>query len=128
LGSWPSETQGHRAFHYKPRESAWAFRFNPLPACARPIPATELEFLKPSGAEVTSMQLLRKKEQVDKYFLDFLDIRSNKKLEADQKIKRLDNLFQRAVEQMTSEKLDKSDFHILSRLIQQELTMMRFHS
>jgi hypothetical protein len=70
----------------------------------------------------------RKKEQVDKYLLDFLDIRSNKELEADQKIKRLDNLFQRAVEQMTNEKLDKSDFHILSRLIQQEMTMMRFHS
>lgn len=68
----------------------------------------------------------RKKEQVDKYLLDFLDIRSNKELEADQKIKRLDNLFQRAVEQMTNEKLDKSDFHILSRLIQQEMTMMRF--
>lgn len=69
----------------------------------------------------------RKKEQVDKYLLDFLDIRSDKELEADQKIKRLDNLFQRAVEQMTSEKLDKSDFHILSRLIQQEMTMMRFN-
>ena len=70
----------------------------------------------------------RRKEQVDRYLLDFLEIRSAKELAVDQKVKRLDGLFQRAVEQMTDEKLDKSDFHILSRLIQQELTMMRFHS
>ena len=38
----------------------------------------------------------------------------------------MDGLFQRAVEQMTNEKLEKSDFHILSRLIQQELTMLKF--
>lgn len=69
-----------------------------------------------------------KKEQVDKYFLDFLDIRTDKELSQDLKAKKLDALFQRAVEQMTNEKLDKSDFHILSRLIQQELTMMKFHS
>ncbi|NOS54808.1 MAG: hypothetical protein HOP37_00965 [Cyclobacteriaceae bacterium] len=69
----------------------------------------------------------RKKEQVDKYFLDFLEIRSDKELAPDQKVKKLDALFQRAVEQMTNEKLDKSDFHILSRLIQQEMTMMRFN-
>jgi hypothetical protein len=68
----------------------------------------------------------RKKDQVDKYFLDFLEIRQNKELSLDQKVKMLDNLFQRAVEQMTNEKLEKSDFHILSRLIQQELTMLRF--
>lgn len=70
----------------------------------------------------------RKKEQVDRYFLDFLEIRSDKELRTDLKVKRLDDLFQRAVEQMTNEKLDKSDFHILSRLIQQELTMMKFNS
>lgn len=69
----------------------------------------------------------KKKEQVDQYFLDFLEIRSNKELPIEGKVKRLDDLFQHAVEQMTNEKLDKSDFHILSRLIQQELTMMKFH-
>jgi hypothetical protein len=69
----------------------------------------------------------RKKEQVDLYFLDFLEIRSDISLTLEQKVKKLDGLFQRAVEQMTNEKLEKSDFHILSRLIQQELTMLRFH-
>lgn len=66
----------------------------------------------------------RKKDQVDKYFLEFLEIRSSEDVAV--KVKQLDALFQRAVEQLTSEKLDKSDFHILSRLIQQELTMLRF--
>lgn len=42
------------------------------------------------------------------------------------KVKKLDGLFQRAVEQMTNEKLEKSDFHILPRLIQQELTILKF--
>lgn len=69
----------------------------------------------------------RKKEQVDKYFLDFLEIRSDKSKPLDQKVKNLDGLFQRAVEQMTNEKLEKSDFHIISRLIQQELTMLKFN-
>ncbi len=68
----------------------------------------------------------RKKEQVDLYFLDFLELRSDKSITVDQKVRRLDSLFQRAVEQMTNEKLEKSDFHILSRLIQQELTMLKF--
>lgn len=70
----------------------------------------------------------RRKEQVDLYFLDFLEIRSDKELRLEQKVKKLDDLFQHAVEQMTNEKLEKSDFHILSRLIQQELTMMKFNS
>lgn len=70
----------------------------------------------------------RKKDQVDKYFLDFLEIRQDKEISIDKKVKKLDDLFQRAVEQMTNEKLEKSDFHILSRLIQQELTMLKFNS
>lgn len=68
----------------------------------------------------------RKKDQVDKYFLEFLDIRQAKDISVEQKVRNLDNLFQRAVEQMTNEKLEKSDFHILSRLIQQELTILGF--
>lgn len=69
----------------------------------------------------------KKKDRIDMYFLDFLEIRSSKSITIDEKIKQLDNLFQRAVEQLTSEKLDKSDFHILSRLIQQELTIINFN-
>jgi len=61
-----------------------------------------------------------------KRVLDFLEIRSDKSITIDQKVKKLDGLFQRAVEQMTNEKLEKSDFHIISRLIQQELTMLKF--
>ena len=62
----------------------------------------------------------QKKERIDVYFLDFLDIRT-KKISSKEKREQLDNLLQRALEQMTSEKLDKGDFHIFSRLIQQEL-------
>jgi TRAP-type uncharacterized transport system substrate-binding protein len=68
----------------------------------------------------------RKKERIDKYFLEFLEIRSNKSVTTELRVSRLDELFQRAVVQMTNEKLDKGDFHILSRLIQQDLTMIRF--
>lgn len=67
-----------------------------------------------------------KKERIDVYFLEFLDIRSNKELTKDDRTRKLDDLFQRAVIQLTNEKLDKGDFHILSRLIQQDLTMLRF--
>jgi hypothetical protein len=63
---------------------------------------------------------------VDKYFLEFLEIRSAKELPVEQTVKKLDGLFQRAVEQITNEKLEKSDFHILSRPIQQKLTMLKF--
>jgi len=69
----------------------------------------------------------RKKDRIDLYFLDFLEIRSNKSTSIDEKVRLLDNLFHRAVEQMTSEKLEKSDFHILSRLIQQELTIINMN-
>jgi len=68
----------------------------------------------------------RKKDRIDLYFLDFLDIRSNKSTTVTEKVKLLDSLFHRSVEQMTNEKLEKSDFHILSRLIQQELTILKF--
>jgi TRAP-type uncharacterized transport system substrate-binding protein len=67
-----------------------------------------------------------KKERIDIYFLEFLEIRSDKTLTPDARVKKLDDLFQHAVVQLTNEKLDKGDFHILSRLIQQDLTMLRF--
>ncbi|MBL7848842.1 MAG: hypothetical protein JNL40_15345 [Cyclobacteriaceae bacterium] len=66
-----------------------------------------------------------KKEQLDKYFLEFLDIRSKHQDNHELQLTELDTLFQRAVKQMTNEKLEKSDFHILSRLIQQEIANLR---
>jgi TRAP-type uncharacterized transport system substrate-binding protein len=68
-----------------------------------------------------------KKERIDKYFLEFLDIRADKVATNEERVKKLDDLFQRAVIQLTNEKLEKGDFHILSRLIQQDLTMIRFN-
>ncbi|HEX6223452.1 MAG TPA: hypothetical protein VFZ52_03530 [Chryseolinea sp.] len=66
-----------------------------------------------------------KKDRIDKYFLEFLDIRSKTDLSAHQQALRLNDLFQRALLQMTNEKMDKGDFHIFSRLIQQELTILQ---
>lgn len=66
----------------------------------------------------------RKKERIDHYFLEFLDIRSGNVTNAE-KIKLMDDLFQLALVQMTTEKLDIADFHIFSRLLQQELSNLR---
>jgi TRAP-type uncharacterized transport system substrate-binding protein len=68
------------------------------------------------------------KENIDKYFLEFLEIRSHKDFSRDDRARKLDEIFERAVIQLTKNKLDRSDFHILSRLLQQELTMLRFNS
>jgi hypothetical protein len=65
-----------------------------------------------------------KKDRIDEYFLEFLDIRSKHDLSPQEHIRKLDDLFQRALLQMTNEKMDKGDFHIFSRLIQQELTIL----
>ena len=37
----------------------------------------------------------------------------------------LDDLLKRALVQMTAKKMDKNDFHIFSRLIQQEISNIR---
>lgn len=66
----------------------------------------------------------RRKERIDRYFLDFLDIRS-RDISTDEKVKLMDELFQHALVQMTSEKLEVTDFHIFSRLLQQELSNLR---
>ena len=63
----------------------------------------------------------KKKERIDLYFLEFLDIKASQK-NKQEKIQDLDDLHQRALVQMTSEKMDKGDFHIFSRLLQQELS------
>jgi hypothetical protein len=65
-----------------------------------------------------------KKDRIDQYFLEFLDVRSRAHTTSE-KIAQLDDLFQRAVVQMTNEKMEKTDFHIFSRLVQQEVTILR---
>jgi hypothetical protein len=77
-----------------------------------------------TGQTIRNRIAKKKKDRIDMYFLDFLEIRSDKSTDTGEKVRKLDQLFQRAVEQMTNEKLEKSDFHILSRLIQQELTII----
>jgi hypothetical protein len=67
-----------------------------------------------------------KKDKIDEYFLEFLEIRS-KHLPVEESVTRLDDLFQRAVVQMTNEKMEKDDFHIFSRLVQQEVTIHRLN-
>ena len=66
----------------------------------------------------------KKKERIDLYFLEFLDIRSNV-VDDTEKTSLLNELLQRALLQMTSEKLDKFDFYIFSRMVQQELSLLR---
>lgn len=78
------------------------------------------------GFQAISAKLARlKKEQLDKYFLDFMDVRAKYPTDRELQVDELDALFQRAVKQMTNEKLEKADFHILSRLIQQEIANLR---
>ena len=71
-------------------------------------------------------RLLRvRKERIDVYFMNYLEIRSDDKLSNRQKTEKLSKLMQRALVQLTNEKLEKNDFHIFSRLIQQELLILR---
>jgi TRAP-type uncharacterized transport system substrate-binding protein len=79
-----------------------------------------------SGVQAVQSRIRRnQKERIDAYFLEFLEIRANKMV-SDEHAKKLDLLFERALIQMTKEKLDRSDFQILSRLIQQDIMMLRF--
>lgn len=66
-----------------------------------------------------------KKERIDIYFLNYLEIRSEEKYSNQEKTEKLGELLQRALVQLTTEKLDINDFHIFSRLIQQELIILR---
>lgn len=65
-----------------------------------------------------------KKERIDIYFLSYLEIRSQTELSTEEKKLRFNDLLQRAVVQLTNEKLDKDDFHVFSRLVQQELMLL----
>jgi len=69
-----------------------------------------------------------KKERIDLYFLEYSDIRYQIKLPLSEKIDKLDGLLQRALVQMTDEKLDKGDFDIFSRLVQQEIAILSSNS
>ncbi len=62
-----------------------------------------------------------KKERIDLYFLNFIDIRS-KQLDDKEQIVLLEQLLNKALLQMTNERLEKDDFDIFSRLIQQEIS------
>jgi len=66
-----------------------------------------------------------KKERIDLYFLEYADIRSQLDMPTQKKIERLDELLQKAIFQMTDEKLDKGDFDIFSRLVQQEIAISK---
>ena len=58
------------------------------------------------------------------YFLEFLDVRS-KDMDNKEMIESLYDMLNRALVQMTAEKMDKNDFHIFSRLLQQEISNLR---
>jgi TRAP-type uncharacterized transport system substrate-binding protein len=66
----------------------------------------------------------RKKEHIDLFFLELLEIRS-KNLSSGEKSRLLDELHRRAIVLMTNEKIDKTDFHIFSRLAQQEIALLK---
>jgi TRAP-type uncharacterized transport system substrate-binding protein len=67
----------------------------------------------------------KQKDRLDVYFLEFLRIRSDKESGMVVQIQQLNDLHRKALEQMTKEQLEKGDFHILSRLIQQELALVK---
>lgn len=67
----------------------------------------------------------RKKDRIDKYFGEFLAIRSDKSLAIPEKTDRYDDLLQNSLQKLIENKLEKGDFHILSRLIQQDLANLK---
>lgn len=73
---------------------------------------------------VRSKLISIKKERIDLYFLEYSDIRCQSQLTSAEKVNKLDALLQRALVQMTDEKLDKGDFDIFSRLVQQEISIL----
>lgn len=73
---------------------------------------------------IRNRMMSKKKERIDQYFLEFLEIRSDS-IDNAKKTSLLDNLLQRALIQMTNEKLDKLDFYIFSRMVQQELSSLK---
>lgn len=65
------------------------------------------------------------KDQIDKYFLEFLDIKSNIKFNNDAQAALYNALFKNVLTKMTEGKMETADFHIMSRLIQEELVILK---
>jgi len=77
-----------------------------------------------AGQAIERRILQKRKDHLDTYFLEYLQIRESVSHDTATQQQLLRELHHRAILQMTKEKLDKDDFHILSRLIQQELTIL----
>jgi len=69
--------------------------------------------------------LQKRKENIDKYFTDFVEIRGNRAASRAETLEKLTSLLQRAIVQVTTEKLAIMDFHIFSMLVQQEITILK---
>ncbi len=67
----------------------------------------------------------RKKDQLDIYFLEFLAIKDSNSLDQREIEEMYDRLFHKLLTKMTDERIEKGDFHILARLIQQEFANLR---
>lgn len=67
--------------------------------------------------------LKERKEQLDRYFHEFLTIKENTTLDQREHNVAYNNLFKVLLGKMTEEKLNKDDFNILARLIQQEMVI-----
>lgn len=67
----------------------------------------------------------QRKERIDRYFLDFVAIRSDRNADKEESINRLTELLQRALIQVTNNKLEIMDFHIFSMLVQQEIAILK---
>ncbi|HEU5290690.1 MAG TPA: hypothetical protein VFU05_08625, partial [Cyclobacteriaceae bacterium] len=63
----------------------------------------------------------KKKDRIDMYFLEYLAIKKDKSLNAEQRIEQLEILHTKAINQMINEKLDISDFNIFIQTIKSEL-------
>ncbi len=68
---------------------------------------------------------MAKKNIIDKFFIEFLSIKSNLNAERSTQAGLYNKLFERVLSHMTEEKMESSDFHIMSRLIQNELVIIK---
>ena len=66
-----------------------------------------------------------RKNKIDKYFIEFLSIKSNVHADKASQTTLYNQLFDRVLMNMTEEKMESSDFHIMSRLIQNELVIIK---
>lgn len=69
--------------------------------------------------------LQKRKERIDQYFVQFVEIRGNHNVRREDTIEKLTELLQHAIVQVTNEKLEIMDFHIFSMLVQQEIAILK---